>query len=157
MTEPLAPPATPPAAPEVPPAARVPGWAAWLLRGLVLLTAVLVLLQPVSAGLFVTGNVEMLGLHSAGHIFISLVLLLQMVAAVLIWRPGRGPAWPIWATVGMFLLVGMQAGLGYVRMLSLHIPLGVLTFGLSVAMLIAAWSPRLRIRRSTPRNRGSAA
>lgn len=156
MTEPLAPPATPPAAPEMPPGARVPGWAAWLLRVLTLLTAVLVLLQPVWAGLFVTGNVGMLGLHSAGHIFISLALLVQMVAAVLVWRPGRGPAWPIWTTVGMFLLVGMQAGFGYARMLSLHIPLGVFTFGLAVAMLIAAWSRRLRVRRSAPRNRGAA-
>jgi hypothetical protein len=157
MTEPLAPPAVPPVAPHTEPAGRVPGWAAWLLRVLVLLTAVLVLLQPVSAGLFVTGDVGMLGMHSAGHIFIALVLMLQIVAAILVWRPGRGPSWPIWATVGLFFLVETQAGFGFARMLALHIPLGVLTFGLAVAMLIAAWSPRLRVRRSAPKPRGAAA
>lgn len=157
MTESLAPPAVPPAPHRSVPAGRVPGWAAWPFRVLVLLNAVLVFFQPVTAGLFVTGEVGMLGMHSAGHIFISLALMLQIVAAILVWRPGRGPSWPIWTTVGMFFLVGMQAGFGYARMLSLHIPLGVLTFGLAVAMLIAAWSRRLRVRRSAPRSRGADA
>lgn len=146
MTEPLAPAAAPPATTERRSAGRVPGWAVWSLRVLTLLTAVLVFLQPVWAGLFVTGDVGMLGMHSAGHIFITLVLLLQIVAAVLMWRPGRGPTWPIWTTAGMFLLVGLQAGLGYARMLALHIPVGVLIFGLALVMLVAAWSPRLRTR-----------
>ncbi|HEU4540750.1 MAG TPA: hypothetical protein VFR23_06445 [Jiangellaceae bacterium] len=157
MTEPLAPTATPPATGQSRPAGIVPGWAVWLLRVLVLLTAVLVFLQPVWAGLFVTGNVGMLGLHSAGHIFISLMLLLQIVAAVLVWRPGGGPSWPVWTSIGLFLLVGVQAGFGFARVLAVHIPVGVLTFGLTVAMLIAAWSPRLRVRRSEPRSRGATA
>lgn len=154
MTEPLAPPAVSPAAVQT---GRVPGWAVWLFRILVLLTAVLVFLQPISAGLFVTGDVGMLGLHSAGHIFISLALMLQIVAGILVWRPGRGPSWPIWTTLGLFFLIEIQAGFGFARMLALHIPLGVLTFGLAVAMLIAAWSPRLRVRRSQPRSHGAAA
>ncbi len=157
MTEPLAPPAVPPAAAQTEPAGRVPGWAVWLLRVLVLITAILVLLQPVTAGLFVTGDVGILGLHSAGHIFISLALMLQIVAAILVWRPGRGPSWPIWTTLGLFFMIEIQAGFGFARMLALHIPLGVLTFGLAVAMLIAAWSPRLRVRRSQSGSRGAAA
>lgn len=145
MSEPMASTVTAPAATERP-AGRVPGWVAWSFRVLTLLTAGLVLLQPVWAGLFVTGDVRMLGMHSAGHVFISLTLILQIVAAVLVWRPGRGPSWPIWTTVGMFLLVGLQAGFGYARIIALHIPVGVLIFGLALVMLTSAWSPRLRTR-----------
>jgi hypothetical protein len=131
----------------------VPGWTVGLLRALVIGTAVLIFAQPVTAGLFVTGDVGMLDLHALGHVLILFVLLAQIVAAVLVWRPGRGPAWPIWASVGLLVLTEIQAGFGFVRMLDLHFPGGVLLLGLAVAMVIGVWSPRLRVRRSAVRTK----
>lgn len=120
-----------------------PRWPVWLLRGLVLLTALLVFVQPVTAGLFVTGDVDMLDLHSTGHLAIMGTVILQFAAAILLWRPGRGRTWPIWATLAMFMIVEMQAGFGYIRDVAIHIPGGVLTFGIAVAMVMGVWSPRI--------------
>ncbi|WP_020576949.1 hypothetical protein [Actinopolymorpha alba] len=135
--------------------ALVPRWAVWSLRGPALLVTLLILAQPVFAGLFVTGDVGMLDLHSATASFLVALLFFQVVAAILVWRPGRGPAWPIAASAAAFVLAELQAGLGYARVVALHIPLGVLLFGLSVAFLITLWSPRLRHRRPS-RKRGAA-
>lgn len=126
----------------------VPGWAAWTLRVVTALTTFLVLVQPVYAGLFVTGNVLWLGMHSAGGVFIALLAIFQVVVAVLVWRPGRGPSWPIWASVVFLVLVIAQMGLGFARERAMHIPLGTLLFAFALVMLVAVWSPRLRRRRS---------
>lgn len=134
-------------------AGTVPGWAAWSLRLTVLATAVLVLLQPVLAGLFVTGDVGMLRAHSTAAGFITMLGFFQFIAALLVWRPGRGPAWPVWASLGFFVAAEAQSGFGYARLVGAHIPFGVALFGFAVAMLIATWSPRLRVRRSVPRRR----
>lgn len=140
-----------------PPAARsrgqVPGWAVWALRILVAGTAVVAALQPVYAGLFLAGDSGMRADHSTGHIVIVSLLFFQVIAAVLVWRPGRGPSWPIWVSLGFIFVVEMQAGFGYSRMLALHIPLGVLTVGIAVLLVVFTWSPRLRERRSFPRPR----
>lgn len=145
----------PAAAPSSAPIGAVPGWAVWTLRILVLLTAVFTVLQPVFAGQFLAGDSGARGLHSAGHATIAAVLFFQIVAAVLVWRPGRGPAWPIWASIGFLFYIEIQAGFGFVRMLALHIPLGVVAVGASVLLVVLTWSPRLRVRRSEPRVRRS--
>ncbi|TDD24054.1 hypothetical protein [Nonomuraea diastatica] len=134
---------------------RVPGWALWSLRVITLGVAVLVLVQPVLAGLFVTGDVGMLRTHSTMAGFLTVLVFVQFAAAILLWRPGRGPAWPIWAGLVFFLTVEAQSALGYARAVSVHIPLGVLLFGGAVAMVIATWSPGLRVRRSRPGGDGS--
>jgi hypothetical protein len=131
----------------------VPGWAVWTLRGLVLLVAALVLLQSVLAGLFVTGDVGLLEAHSLNASFVTTLAFLQVIAAILVWRPGRGPAWPIWATLASFLLVEVQVGFGYARLVSLHIPMGVALFGLSIGLVAAVFSPS--IRRGRSRNEAS--
>lgn len=131
----------------------VPGWAAWTLRILVLLTAVFTVLQPVYAGQLLAGTSGAHGMHAAGHAVIGGLLFFQIVAAVLVWRPGRGPAWPIWASVGFLVYIEIQAGFGFVRMLALHIPLGVVAVGMSVLFVVLTWSPRLRVKRSAPRVR----
>jgi hypothetical protein len=147
---------SPPEAPAAPtPAGQVPGWAVWSLRVIALGVAVLVFGQPVLAGLFVTGDVGMLRLHSTSAGFITTLAFLQFAAAILVWRPGRGPSWPIWASLAFFLAAEVQAALGYARVVGLHIPLGVLLFGFAVVMVIATWSPKLQVRRSRPRRRGT--
>ena len=149
MSVPHAPVATSP----VPP--PVPGWAVWTLRALTTLVTALILVQPVLAGLFVTGDVGMLEMHSMTASILVAVIFLQLVAAILVWRPGRGPAWPAGACAALFVTAELQSGMGYARLVAVHIPLGVLLFGLSVALLVAVWSPR--VRRSRPRRTPEAA
>jgi hypothetical protein len=148
-------PDTPAASAAAEAAGPVPSWGVWSLRVIVLLGAVLVFLQPVFAGLFVTGDVGMLRMHSTTAGFITAAAFLQFVAAILLWRPGRGPAWPIWASLAFFLASEVQGGLGYARAVGAHIPLGVSLFGFAVGMVIATWSSRLRVRRSEPRRRAA--
>jgi len=128
---------------------QVRGWAAWLLRVVVLLTTILVLLQPVLAGMFVTGNVTFLNLHSAGAVFVVLLTLIQIVAAILAWRPGRARAWPIWASVGFLVLVIAQMALGYTRERALHIPIGAILFAVILVILVGVWSRSFRQLKET--------
>lgn len=135
-------------APATAPVRTVPGWSVWLLRASTVLVTVFVLLQPVLAGLFVTGDVGMLGLHSLNANVILLLVLIQLVAAFLVWRPGGGAVWPIWTSLAYLLLIEAQAGFGYARLVAVHIPFGVALFGLAVALLLGTWSPRIWMSRS---------
>lgn len=123
---------------------QIRGWAVWLLRVVVLLTTMLVLLQPVLAGMFVTGDVTFLSLHSAGAVFVAFLTLAQIVSAIIAWRPGRARAWPIWASVGFFVLVATQMGLGYTRAVAVHVPLGAFLFAIILIIFVGVWSPRFR-------------
>ncbi|WP_285704927.1 hypothetical protein [Microtetraspora sp. NBRC 16547] len=120
------------------PRTRPPGWIVWWLR--IATTAHLagVLGQAVLAGLFVTGNVDMLVQHRDNAGLTHTMLYLQLVAAILLWRPGRGPSWPAWASAALVALETVQVMLGLNRVLAGHFPLGVTIFGVSAVM--AAWT-----------------
>ncbi len=84
-----------------------------------------VLVQAALAGGFITGDVDLLGLHSANGILLVLTTAALLPAAVLLLRPGRGPWWPILFSVVLWWLVATQVGFGFARQIGLHIPLGV--------------------------------
>ena len=106
------------------------------LRAIVLLHAVLVLTQAALAGQFLAGHGAWLRVHETNAGIIQLVGLVQLVVAVLLWRPGRGPGWPALASLALLVAEELQIGFGYARVLALHVPLGVAIFGLTVAMLV---------------------
>jgi hypothetical protein len=118
---------------------RVPGWIVWSVRFTVTAHLVSVLAQAVLAGLFITGDVDLLRVHNINGQVASTLATLQFVAAVLLWRPGRGPSWPIWPSLLLTLLEGMQHTTGLNRSLDLHVPGGVLIFGLACVMAVWAW------------------
>ena len=120
---------------------RVPGWIAMTFRVLATLLLVLIFVQPVLAGLFITGNVTMLSLHSANATVIDLVSLLLVIAGILVWRPGRGGARLMVLSIVMFVLIAAQTGFGFARSLAFHIPLGVLLFTGAVMLTIRAYQP----------------
>jgi hypothetical protein len=97
-----------------------------------------VLAQAALAGGFVSGNVALLDLHSANANLIPVTTVALAVAAILLWRPGGGPRWPVVAAVTLWLLAVTQIGLGFARLIALHFPLGVLLFGATAAL--AWWS-----------------
>jgi hypothetical protein len=50
------------------------------------------------------------------------IAILQLIAAILVWRPGRRSALPILLTVIAVVLVTFQITWGYDRELALHVP-----------------------------------
>ncbi|WP_217369982.1 hypothetical protein [Nonomuraea antri] len=122
-----------------------PGWVVWALR--VLATAHLagVLAQAVLAGLFVTGDVDLLAWHRGNGGFTHSVLYLQTLAAFLLWRPARVALWPALASLGLVAMELAQIGLGQARVIALHIPLGMAVFGLSAVFTAWTWWS-LRVR-----------
>ncbi|MEU3168068.1 hypothetical protein [Streptosporangium sp. NPDC006930] len=98
------------------------------------------------AGQAVQGGGELGETHVMAGMVVHLIALLQIVAAVLVWRPGRGAGWPALASLGLFL-IGMGQHFSS-DALGTHVPSGLALFGLTVAVLIWAWSPRAAERRS---------
>ncbi|GII03411.1 hypothetical protein [Planobispora takensis] len=84
--------------------------------------------------------------HVMAGLAVHVIALLQIVAAVLVWRPGRGAGWPALASLGLFL-IGMGQHFTW-QLLGTHVPSGLALFGLTLAVLIWAWSPRAAVRRS---------
>ena len=95
------------------------------MRTVAVLILLQVLLQAALAGAFITGDVGLLGLHSANGNLLVLTTTALLPATILLWRPGRGPRWPIAFSVLLWWLVAVQVGLGFGRQVGLHIPLGV--------------------------------
>ncbi|MEV3983568.1 hypothetical protein [Nonomuraea sp. NPDC049758] len=106
-------------------------------KALATLSMLAVLLQAVTAGQLMSGAGA--GLHGAGAGAVHLLGLLQLVAAVLLWRPGRGAGWPALVSLGVLLLGFLQSMLGGSGAVAAHVPLGMTIFGLSVWLVVWAW------------------
>jgi hypothetical protein len=104
------------------------------LRVAIALQTLTVFLQAVSAGLLLTSSYGET-LHSAGARVMYGASMLYLLAAVLAWKPGGGSARPIWHASGFLVLASVQVVLGIAHVPSVHLPLGVLMFGLSVLAL----------------------
>jgi heme A synthase len=104
--------------------------------------AVMLFDQAVFAGQFLSGGYDALHVHRENATFAGIAVLVSAVAAVLVRWPGRGPWWPILGCVGIFGLVGLQIVLGFARVITLHVPLGVTIILLAAALAVWAWRGR---------------
>jgi hypothetical protein len=120
---------------------RPHGWALWLFRIIVTFAALSMFGQALLAGGFLAGHFDMLGLHRDNSTLDVLLVAAMVVAAVVLWRPGRGPLWPAWVSLACLVVLVGQTLLGYTRVLSLHVPLGVLITVALVLLLVWAWRP----------------
>jgi hypothetical protein len=127
-----------------------------VLRVVAVLHSLAFLGQPVFAGQYLMGDVDALALHDANAFIVTGLDMIQLVCAIVFFWGGRGRAWPIWASLAIALAVEVQVGMGYERLLMVHLPLGV---SLTVAQILttvwlfraAAATPRpRRVRRSRP-------
>ncbi|MFE6835365.1 hypothetical protein ACFVFI_11100 [Streptomyces sp. NPDC057705] len=82
-------------------------------------------------------------LHGVGARVMYGATMLYVLAAVLAWRPGGGSPRPILYASGFLVLASVQVVLGIARVPSVHVPLGVLMFGLSLLDLGRVLSTRL--------------
>jgi len=96
-----------------------------LIRRLVVTNLAMVALQPVSAGLLMSGFGRALPVHAVVGLALLLGLLVQVGAAVLLWRRGRAPAWVAWVSGALFVAVLLQNAIGHNRLYWLHVPVGV--------------------------------
>ncbi|MEU6976389.1 MULTISPECIES: hypothetical protein [unclassified Streptomyces] len=126
--------------PQTPAAASRP--TVTFLRVTVALQTLTLFFQATTAGILLTSAHGEL-LHGIGARVMYGASMLYLLAAILAWRPGGGSPRPILYATGFLLLASAQVILGIARVPSVHVPLGVLMFGLSVLALAApALSPR---------------
>lgn len=97
--------------------------------------------QAVLAGGFLAGHYPLLALHQQNATFTGVTAVVMTLVAVLQWRPGRGPLWPVFACAGLFAAEATQIVLGYARVLAIHVPLGVSIVAAIVLLLVWAWKP----------------
>ncbi|WP_405020790.1 hypothetical protein OHV05_31885 [Kitasatospora sp. NBC_00070] len=71
-------------------------------------------------------------LHSVGARVMYGASMLYVLAAVLAWKPGGGSPRPVLYSTGFLVLASLQVVLGVAHVPSVHLPLGVLMFGLSL-------------------------
>ena len=84
-----------------------------LIRWLVGINLGLVALQAVSAGFFLSGYQRAMAVHAVVGQALTLGALIQAVTAVVLWRRRRVPAWVAGLSLGLFVIVFLQVGLGY--------------------------------------------
>ena len=112
----------------------------WILRAVLTLHALLAVLQPVMAGIFLSGEADaMTNLHSPIGSTLWMYAFLQILVAGLYWRRG-GRALPFWASVGIFFAEFVQLVLGSTRQVAIHVPLGTLI--VTAVVWLAIWSYR---------------
>jgi hypothetical protein len=104
------------------------------LRIAIALQTLTIFLQAVSAGLLLTSAYGET-LHSVGARVMYGASMLYVLAAALAWKPGGGSPRPLRHASGFLALASAQVVLGIAHVPSVHLPLGVLMFGLSVLAL----------------------
>jgi hypothetical protein len=120
-------------------AVRPARWFHLPFRLLSSLVAVLYALQAVFAGQIMAGTFGSLLVHQNTAAFTDMVLVVTILAAVLQRWPGRGPLWPVAAVPALLGLSALQNYLGFSRLMTFHVPLGVLIIVLSFLLARRAW------------------
>ena len=127
----------------VPPDDRSKGsgrWAVGAYRILITLAALVLFNQAVLAGQFMSGTFESLEFHSIGASVADGIVLFALVAAGLARYRRLYSWWPVSSTGLLLVAMQGQEFAGEQRILTLHIPLGVLLI-MSVSWL-AVWAWR---------------
>ncbi|MGX1566980.1 hypothetical protein [Streptomyces sp. NPDC055506] len=104
------------------------------LRIAIALQTLTIFLQAVSAGLLLTSSYGAM-LHDVGSRVMYGASMLYVLAAVLTWKPGGGSPRPVLHATGFLALASVQVVVGIAHIPSVHLPLGVLMFGLSLLAL----------------------
>ncbi|MEU9998211.1 hypothetical protein [Streptomyces sp. NPDC050848] len=104
------------------------------LRVAIALQSTALFFQAVTAGMLLSSSLGAL-LHDVGSRVMYGASMLYVLAAILAWRPGGGSPRPILHATGFLALASVQVILGIAHVPSLHVPLGILMFGLSLLAL----------------------
>ncbi|HJV14133.1 MAG TPA: hypothetical protein VJ625_09605 [Propionibacteriaceae bacterium] len=131
------------------PPAPQPGITLWLLRIALTVHALAAVAQPVIAGRYLSGDFDALTVHAANAGLVMLTTIGAFGAAVLYWAAGRGAGWPALTLAVMFVAVIAQTALGALRVLAIHIPLGVAIVAFALGLAVWSFRPGARRTRSS--------
>jgi hypothetical protein len=110
----------------------------WTLRVAVSLHTLVILGQPLFAGMYLSGDYDGLASHATGADIVSYISTLQLVVAAVAWVKLRR-AWPCLVSAALLAAELVQYLAGMDGALWLHIPLGVMLVAAVVVMCCAVW------------------
>lgn len=111
------------------------------LQVAIALQTLCIFFQAVTAGVLLSSSHGEV-LHGVGARVMYGASMLYVLAAVLAWKPGGGSPRPVLHASGFLVLASVQVVLGIAHVPSLHVPLGVTMFALSVLALGQALTAR---------------
>ncbi|MEU4625002.1 hypothetical protein AB0G04_34145 [Actinoplanes sp. NPDC023801] len=120
-------------------------WPISLVRLFAAITLLQVLLQAAFAGGFISGRIGYLNAHSVNGSVLVMTVMLLGGSTVLLFRPARGPWWPILISALLWWLCAIQVGLGFARVVGVHIALGAAITALSTGLLWWSLGYRQRV------------
>jgi hypothetical protein len=128
-----------------------------VLRVVAVVHTLAMLVQPVLAGRYLSGDVHAIELHRINAAVVTAFDLIQLICAIVFTWAGRGRSWPIYASLATAIAVEVQVGVGFERVLAVHIPLGVSI--IATQLLVTVWLFRsgaavARVRRSRKERTG---
>ena len=116
------------------------------LSAVITLEALSVLVQAITAGSFLNGDDAMKDAHATGATAVMALALIQLVLAIVLWRPKHGPGWLPLASLALLVMTVAQAMVGGEHNLAVHVPLGMATFGVTTALAVWAWASQRAAR-----------
>jgi hypothetical protein len=138
------------------PPRRGPRITLWGLRGTLTVHAGLVVAQPFLIGAYLDGDFGQLAAHrNNGTLLLPSTALLALVAALAYAVAGRGPLHPVPAVLTVLVAEGFQLAMGYARVLTIHLPLGILIIVAASVLAGWSWTPRASLPRPARRSPAS--
>jgi hypothetical protein len=116
-----------------------------MIKRIIVINLALLSIQALTAGSLMSGSELAVRLHKNVGLALELGAFIQAVTAIVLWRRHRVPPVVAGTSFALFVLMALQAGLGFGRQYWLHVPLGVALFGALVRQ-----AERLDRGRSTP-------
>jgi hypothetical protein len=127
-----------------------------VLRAVAVAHSLSMLAQPVFAGVYLSGDVDAMAAHNVNAIVVTGLDVIQLICAIAFTWKGRGRYWPIWASLAVAVAVEAQVGVGFERILAVHIPLGVSIIVAQVLITVWLFRPAAATARAPRRRRERA-
>jgi hypothetical protein len=118
-----------------------------VLRIVAVVHAFFVVLQPMLAGIYLSGDVDAIDVHAINADIVGGLGVLQLIAAIVFVWKGKGRSWALWGALGIVLAEQAQIPLGLLGLVAIHLPLGVSI--VSMQILLTVWL--CRAAAATPR------
>ncbi|MFF4238863.1 hypothetical protein ACFYYL_23565 [Actinomadura geliboluensis] len=112
-----------------------------LMKASTVFLSTALLVQGITAGQLLSDGGSR-QLHDATSPAVTVAMVLQLIAALLVWRAGRGPVLYPAVSALLLVLISVQFLVGGSGDLAVHVPLGVALFGASAVLTAQVWFPR---------------
>lgn len=121
---------------ELAPVATGPRRSLTTLRVIAALHSLALLVQPMLAGIYLSGEVNIIRVHEINGNIVATLGIAQLVAAIVFRWKGKGRGWPLHATAVILVAEVVQLQLGYLALVAVHLPLGVSIISMQILMTV---------------------